>query len=183
MDPKTIIELIGAIGNIATPILILALTGVGWTIKNRIERAREREDYWRGLEEKLRDDRIEVYNTILEPFIVILVKDEGIANLKEYRNKTKEQVASDIMLSLKYRQASFRLALFGSDNVVRAFNSLMQHFFKQGVGQTPEDGNKTTIRLLGSFLLEIRRSVGNETTDLKNYEMLEWLIKDIELFR
>jgi len=36
------------------------------------------------------------------------------------------------------------------------------------------------VDLLGNFLLEIRRSVGNETTKIKNYELLGWFIKDIE---
>src|SRR5690606_9995416 len=131
--------------NIATPILILALTGVGWTVKNRIERSRDREDYWRGLEEKLRDDRIEVYNIILEPFIILFMKDEAFALSKEYRNKDKGQVASEKLLSLEYRQAGFKLMLFGSDSVVRAYNTLLQHTYKMTAGSISQDELKKTF--------------------------------------
>ena len=181
MDPKTIIDLIAAFGSIATPILILGLTAVGWVIKDRIERARDRDDYWRDLEEKLRDDRIEVYNTILEPFIVLLSTDVIFKDNPKYKNRTKEQIAQETMLSLEYRQAGFKLALFGSDNVLQAYNKLMQHVFKQADGKIQSD-YRETFRLLGNFLLEIRRSVGNETTNIKYHEMLEWFMKDMDEF-
>jgi hypothetical protein len=38
-------------------------------------------------------------------------------------------------------------------------------------------------KLLGSFLLEIRRSMGNEDTDLDNLEMIEWFITDARKYR
>lgn len=34
------------------------------------------------------------------------------------------------------------------------------------------------LGLLGQFLLEIRRSMGNEETKFTNWEMLEWFLKD-----
>lgn len=34
------------------------------------------------------------------------------------------------------------------------------------------------MNLLGAFLLEIRRSMGNEMTTLSNWQMLEWFMQD-----
>jgi hypothetical protein len=98
----TLLDYVTAIGAIATPILVLILTGVGWAIRNRYEKVR-------ALEEKLREDRIAIYNEILEPFIILLTKDEGFKLEKAYRNKTKEDVASEKIISLKYRQAAFKM--------------------------------------------------------------------------
>ena len=39
------------------------------------------------------------------------------------------------------------------------------------------------MSLLGTFLLEIRKSMGNETTALDNWDMLEWFLKDARRFR
>ena len=37
--------------------------------------------------------------------------------------------------------------------------------------------------LLGKFLLEIRKSMGNEATKLGNWDMLAWLLTDIKKYR
>jgi len=39
------------------------------------------------------------------------------------------------------------------------------------------------LGLVGSFLLEIRKSMGNEATELDNWEMLEWFITDARKYR
>lgn len=171
MEP-TILDYLTAFGTIATPILVLILTGVGWNIRNRVERARE-------LEEKLRDERINVYFQILEPYIIGLTKPENITNDKALKGKSQQQLIQEKILSLEYRNAAFKLSLMGSDNVVRAFNALMQGFYKQSSGQT----NPEQVLLLGKFLLEVRRGVGNENTSLDMLNMLEWLITDIQKFR
>ena len=73
------------------------------------------------------------------------------------------------MLSLEYRKTSFRLALIGSDPVVKSFNNLMQDAFSRSEGSSasPSDAKKM-VSLLGDLLLEIRRSMGNETTKIDN---------------
>src|ERR1051325_9206364 len=96
MSEQNTLQYIAAIGSIATPILVLILTALGWTIRNRIERARQ-------LEEKLREDRIQIYYEILEPFIIILTKDEAFTAEKAYRGKAKDQIAIEKVISLKYR--------------------------------------------------------------------------------
>lgn len=184
------LELITAIGSVATPLIVAVLAGVGWTIRRSMENNQEREAYLRELEEKLRDDRIEIYNKILEPFIILLMpeeifqNDEAFQRDKRFRGKTKDEVGQILMLSMEYRQTAFKLTLMGSDEVVRAYNEFMQFFYARANNpDLPVELNRnstaTMLKLLGQFLLEIRRSMGNKASDLTSIEMLEWMIKDI----
>jgi hypothetical protein len=195
-NQPTALEIISVISSLATPILLLLLSGIGWFIGNRIERRtnqdklryeeeRERQKYWRDLEQKLREDRISVYNAMLEPFIIIFTKDEAFANDKLYKNRSKTEVSNGMILSLDYKRNGFKLALMGSDNVVRAFNELMQYIYAQPkiTDETKAEHTLKLMNILGTLLLEIRRSVGNETTKLDNLEMLEWMINDIRQLR
>jgi hypothetical protein len=135
VNTPSVLDYITAIGSLATPILVLVLTGIGWTIRNRYEKTRE-------IEQKLREDRINIYNDILEPFVILLTKDEGMPTDKGYRGKSKGQIANEKILSLKYRQTAFKLALIGSDNVVKAYNNLMQFFFNREPEQIPENESR-----------------------------------------
>ncbi len=162
-----------AIGAISTPLLVLLLTGVGWKLRQSFERKAK-------LEENLRDDRIEIYNKILEPFIIALTSDAVWKKDPKYKNKNKEEIVESKMLSLDYRIASFRLSLIGADPVVISFNNLMQSFFSAKDGSIAPD---KIISLVGDFLLEIRKNMGNEFTKIDNFGMLEWFITDIETLR
>jgi hypothetical protein len=177
---------ITALGSIITPILVLILAGLGWTVRQSIERNQEQEVYLRELEEKLRDDRIAIYNKILEPFIILLTSDTAFQNETKYKNKTKQEVATAMMVSVDYRQTAFKLVLIGSDDVVKAYNDLMQFFYGRETVEANEDKGKvafTTLKLLGQFLLEIRKSMGNRQSKLDNLEMLEWMMKDMKEIR
>ena len=169
-----ILDVLAAIGSIATPIIVLIFSGIGWLIANRLERARE-------LETKLREDRIQIYNDILAPYIFLFTKDEGLPRAREYKGKSSIEVGSEKVGSLDYKQTAFRLSLIGSDEVFRAFNNLMQFFYAGKLGQEErsEETTRELFELLGTLLLEIRKSVGNEKTDLHHFEMLEFLITDI----
>lgn len=186
MDQKTTLDYVAAIGSVATPILVLLLTGIGWLVSQRFEKAREREnkarEQARELEEKLRGYRTDIYNNILEPFVLLFTKDEGSPKSKEHRGKTYAEIALAKILSLDYKQTAFRFLLMGSDEVIRAYNNLMQFFYAQESKSQTEETTKEMMTLLGTLLLEIRRSVGNETTKLKHFEMLEFLITDIRKY-
>ncbi len=179
MQEPNWINYLTAIGSIATPILVLLLTAVGWKYRQTIERQMH-------LEEKLRDDRITIYNQILEPFILLLMTENAWQTDKKNRGKNKNDIATTQMLSLEYRQTSSKLSLIGSDDVVTAFNNLMQYFYNQpdsaGVEPAPEK-LQDMMRLLGKFLLEIRKSMGNETTKLDHWSMLEWFFTDARKMR
>ena len=40
----------------------------------------------------------------------------------------------------------------------------------------------TTLTRAGTLLLEIRRSMGNESSKLTNWQMLEWFITDVRKY-
>jgi hypothetical protein len=122
MNESTFLDYLNAFGSLATPILVLILTAIGWNVRTRLQRRQE-------LEDKLREDRIAIYNAILEPFIIMLTPDAAWRSDPQNKNKDKFQVATAKMLSLKYRQTGFQLSLAGSDEIVKAYNELMQSFF------------------------------------------------------
>ena len=135
------------------------------------------------LEEQLRDDRIEIYNQILEPFIVLLMSDAAWASDPKNKNKDKFKTATAKMLSLEYRKTSFRLSLIGSDSVVSAYSDLLQYFYNRTTSSSSPSDIGETVSLLGSFLLEIRKSMGNESTKLDKLGMLEWFLTDVRGLR
>jgi hypothetical protein len=173
MNSPHLLEYLTAIGAVATPILVLVLTAIGWTIRSRLERRFD-------LEDKLREDRIATYNKILEPYIILFMTDAAWQADSKNKGKNKYQVAERKLRSLEYRQEGFRLSLVGSDEVVKAYNNLMQYFFQRGenAAQPTEGDLKKMLSLMGTLLLEIRRSMGNEATALNNWEMLEWFLTD-----
>lgn len=178
MEEKHWIDYLTAIGSLATPILVLLLTAVGWKYRQSMERKIK-------IEEKLRDDRIEIYNKILEPFVILLMSDAAWTSEPKNKNRDKNTIATSQMLSLDYRKASFKLSLIGSDEVVVSFNDLFQYFYNHAEeGQTYSKSNlKEMMVLLGTFLLKIRKSMGNESTKLDNWAMLEWFMTDARKMR
>ncbi len=178
MEEKHWIDYLSAVGSIATPVLVMLLAAVGWKYRKSFERKIE-------LEEKLRKDRIGIYNSILEPFIILLMPDAAWQSDNKNKNKDKNALATSKMLSLEYRKIAFQLSLIGNDSVVKSYNNLMQYFYNY-VDDAKIPSNKKLremMSLLGTFLLEIRRSMGNETTKLDNWSMLEWFMTDAKKLR
>ena len=80
------------------------------------------------------------------------------------------------MLSLDYRKTAFQLILLGSDDVVRAHNELMQYIFS--IEGQPDPG--ALMQRYARLLLEIRKSLGNKRTTLREVEMLRGSIKGVD---
>jgi predicted nucleotide-binding protein (sugar kinase/HSP70/actin superfamily) len=91
MEEKTWIDYATALGSIATPLLVIVLSAIGWKFKSNVERKI-------ALEDKLRDDRIEIYNQILEPFIILLMSDAAWSQDKKNNNRDKNEFATKKML-------------------------------------------------------------------------------------
>lgn len=182
------LDYVDAFGSALTPILVILLTGIGWHIKTKVEVSRENENKLhsriRDLEDKLRNDRIDTYNQLLEPFFLLFTTEAIIANDPKFKGKDKDKLAIGKMLTVDYRKIGFKLSLVADDSVVRAYNKLMQFFYK---GEGDIDGLTDEIKLvktsqwimlLSQLLLEIRKSMGNQHTSLDNWEMIEWFISD-----
>jgi hypothetical protein len=175
MEVKSWLDYLTAFGAAATPLLVLLLTGIGWKFRKTVDRRLE-------LEDKLREDRIKTYNLILEPFNLFLMGKEAWENDKQNKNKDKDAYAAGKLLSLDYRNAAQKLTLIANDDVVLAYNDLMQFFYSQaGQPSLTSDRLKIILELHGKFLLEIRKSMGNEATKLNHWQMLEWFINDIRV--
>ncbi|UTG93268.1 hypothetical protein [Geobacter sulfurreducens] len=180
---KAWLDYVSAIGAIATPLLVLFLTGIGWQVRRRLERAKELEDQRieriRELEDQLRADRVAIYNALLEPFFVLFTTDAVFEADPKYKGKKKDALSIGRMLTVEYRKVGFQLALIGTDAVVRAYNELMQFFYHQEESELPlETKTAQWVALLGTLFLEIRKSMGNEHTSLDRGEMLEWFMTD-----
>ena len=143
------------------PPLLMVIGGIiTWVIKSKIEELRE-------LEEKLREERRNIYAQLLDPYIRLFADLKGKG----------PEVAVKKITSYDYRKTAFDLNLFGSDEVIRAFNNLMKHTYEaEATGnQDPEE----MMRLWGKLLLEIRKSLGNKKTKLNEVDMLRAMIKDV----
>jgi len=178
METKTWLDYVTAIGSVATPIIALVLTAMGWKIRTKLQRRID-------LEDKLRNDRIEIYNEILEPFILLLTSQSAWESDKKNKNQNKDQIAVQKMLSIDYRKKAFQLSLVANDEVVKSYNNLMQYFYLRPDHevQPVEADIKEMMSLLGAFLLEIRKSTGNEATKLDNWDMLEWFLTDARKYQ
>ena len=146
------------------PSLLMVLGGiVTWFIKSRVEELR-------ATEQRLREERRKIYSQILDPYIRLFADLKGQGPAQAIKKIT----------SYDYRRTSFDLNLFGSDEVIRAYNALMKHTYE--AESTGRQDPKEMMRLWGSLLLEIRKSLGNKKTKLNEIDMLQTMIKDIDNF-
>ena len=156
---------------IVLSVLIMAVGGGGifsLIIKSRLEELR-------AIEERLSLERRKVYAEILDPYI------ELFASLTlENGGSSKSPEITRTITSKEYRKAIFELGLLGSDDVIRAYNTLMQHSFKSS--DPDKQDPFETMRLFGILRLEIRRSLGNKKTKLNELDMLRGEITDIDKF-
>ena len=145
------------------PVLVVVGGIITWIVRSRLEEFRE-------VERKLRDERRKIYAEILDPYIELFAnisRGEGVSGGIDQKITSKD-----------YRRAIFELGLLGSDEVVRAYNDLMQYFFNLGSEQKQD--MHVTIRLWGKLRLEIRKSLGNKKTKLNEIDMLRGEITDID---
>ena len=156
---KNLITIITALG---APLLVFIGGLISWLLKNRREELK-------AIEERALERRIETYNKILNPFIILL-------SGKIIKNDSKiKQKALDEILSIDYRKAGFNLITFGSDDMVTSYNKMMQGFYN-----SENEDTKNTLKNFANFVLSIRKDVYNKNTKLKDWDMLEFMITDIE---
>lgn len=77
------------------------------------------------------------------------------------------------------KKTAFDLNLFGSDEVVLAYNNFMKLIYPYE-SETTEKREPKMILLWGKLLLEIRKSLGNKKTKLDELDMLRAMITDID---
>lgn len=149
------------------PILLTTGGLITWFFKSK------REDTLIA-EEKTREFKIKTYETLLEPFITVFTFT---------LNENQKQKGINKLLSLDYRKAAFNLTTFGSDEVVKSYNNIMQAFFNIKSEDFADDDEEYAIIMLtylSDLLLNIRKDLYTKKTDLVRSEMLAFMINDID---
>ncbi len=149
---------------VVTP-LVGALVGFGvWYFQSRIDALRKEQ-------ERLHDDRRKIYSSVLEPFVRLFA---GIKDQQQNKKALKQ------MLSFEYKRTAFEFSLIGADDVVKAFNNLMQYVYSFDADEGEKPNPSELLRLWGEFMLQIRRNVGSPKTKLRPVDMLRSQIKEID---
>lgn len=159
--------------------LFVALGGaLTWMIKSRHEQLQ-------AAQERLHADRRKLYVDVLSPFIRILTEMSQSSETEDLGDQASSAGALDI-LSYDYRRTAFEVIMVGSDEVIRAYNAISQDAFRQAKEKEANPEAKTNpvsvIPLWGRLLLEIRKSLGNKKTKLKESEALRWMLTDIDSY-
>lgn len=154
---------------IISPILLTIGGLVTWILKAKREELLTQE-------EKSREFRIRTYETLLEPYYAIFTFT--LPDQKKDREIQK-------IASLDYKKAAFNLTTFGSDEVVKAFNKLMQSFYhkKSDDYENKNDWGIMMLTVFSDFLLAVRRDLYSKNTKLKRSQLVEFMITDIEDYR
>lgn len=137
---------------------------VVWYFQSRAEKLRK-------MEEGLHERRLKLYSDAMDPFVKMFA---GLGDVK-----AQAQVLASFK-GYQYRKTVFELTMFGSDEVVRAYNEMFQHIYKS---ETEGPNAHELMRLWATVLLAIRKSGGNPDTSLKEWDMLTAQIKDIDTLR
>lgn len=109
---------------------------------------------------------------------MLFMSEAVFATDKKFKGQKKDETAISRMLSVEYRHLAFKLSLVGNDEVVRAYNKLMQFFYRMESDPMPLEAKTVRwLALMSNLLLEIRKSMGNPTSRLDRWEMIEWFMK------
>ncbi len=155
-------EFLPVIIGLGAPVLVIIGGLVSWFLKSRKEELQ-------AIEERALERRIETYNQILHPIIVLFSSGAS--------QKEKDK-ASTYITTVEYRKAAFNLITFGSDEMVNSYNDMMQSFYKNEAETAPE----LTLKKFAAVILSIRKDVYNKNTTLEDWDMLKFMITDIEKF-
>jgi hypothetical protein len=143
------------------PTILVVVAGfVTWFLKDKSEKLKLQR-------EKLIEEKRNNYEKILEP----IIRTFAGANNKNELAKAIKQVQS-----FEYKKTAFQLMLFGSDSVVNAYNDYFQYLYQVESEKNPIE----MLNALGKVVLEIRKDLGNDKTALQEYDMLRFMITDID---
>jgi hypothetical protein len=135
-------------------ILTFGFTAYAWLLKSEYDKRNE-------LERLTFESRRQTYDRLLQPFIDAMGSPGTLVN----QTNLKKQMT----------EAGYKLIIYGSDDVIRAFNQ----FRRSGQMQPPEP-----LRLIaeyGKLLYTIRKSTGFPDTKLKVEEILRSFINDYDV--
>jgi hypothetical protein len=127
-----------SIANILLAPVAAALVGFAvWYFQSRINKLH-------AAQAKLQDERRKVYSDVLSPMI------RAFAGAK---TKPELQKALREVTSFEYKKTVFEFNLIGSDDVVRAFNDMMQYFYHADSESSDVGQLKETLKRWAHFCL------------------------------
>ena len=155
-------DILPLVVGLVAPVLVVTGGLITWFLKSRKEELQ-------AIEERALEKRIETYNQILHPFIVLFSSGAS----EEEKEKASNQITT-----VEYRKAAFNLMTFGSDEMVNSYNNMMQGFYQNEAENKPQ----ITLKKFAAFILSIRKDIYNKNTTLKEWDMLKFMITDIDKF-
>lgn len=145
------------------PSLLMVIGGViSWVLKSRREELQE-------LDRQLSSKRERIYLEALRPYITMFT------DKKDGMRKGLES-ARAIIKSEKYWKNQIELCLYAPDNVVKAFNNLLEYTYSSE--ETDERSGYVSLGKYAKLLLEVRKALGNKRTRIEPLDMLIGSIKD-----
>ena len=147
-------------GELIPTILVIFAGLVTWYLKDNSEKLKFQR-------EKLLDDKGANYQKVLDPMI---------RSLAGAKNKMELDKAIKQVKSYEYKKDAFQLMMFGSDDVVKAYNDFFQYLYKT----SDNVDSREMLTLLGNVILQIRKDLGNSKTMLSEMDMLRFMITDID---
>jgi len=136
-------------------ILTLGFTAYTWLLKSEYDKRRE-------LERLTFESRRQTYDTLLQPFI------------DTFSSISTGNPINQSNLNQQMTEAGIKLIIYGSDEVIRAFNSF------RTVGQIQPPNPHQLIVEFGRLLLTIRKSTGFPETSIIIEEILRSFIVDYD---
>ncbi len=150
-----------------SPFLLILGGLISWVLKSRKESLQL-------AEERSREKRLETYKIILDPYIVMTTPTA---------KQSEKDKALGKITTVDYKRASFDLVTFGSDDTVRSYNKLMQHFFSSSHTETEDSSKHAVLLYFSELVLNIRKDLYSKRTRLKRSETIEFTINDIQNHR
>ena len=155
------------IGAVATAIISLTIVIVPLVIQHRLQALRQQQ-------EKLREQRLELYLNLLDPHIQLFA-----SLIQSNRKANAEQTAMRKLLSPEYMGNTFQFAMIGSDEAVQKHNALRQFAANNPNGNPTGEFEGSILECFGDLLLAIRRDLGNKKTRLTSIDMFKPVTKDL----
>ena len=124
----------------------------------------------RRAEERLASDRRKLYTDLLDPYTRAI----HVGLTGQSSEAIEERVKSP-----EYWRTALEVVLIGSDEVVNAYNDLVQQFSSGKANRSDSAPQFENFRLYGVLLLAIRKSLGNWDTALDERGMLKHVFTDL----
>jgi hypothetical protein len=143
---------------IVSPLILVFGSILTLLIISTLERRREREEKRREREEKLKDDLQKICPDILEPF-------ENLFYDPRDTNEVLRKISSD-----EYKKTADLFRIIAPDEAFNVFKKILIQLYEPELNT--KNNHEELLRMVGGLYLEIRKSLGNEKTEIEVSDMV-----------